>query len=782
MLLRRALFTALLLAPLAALLLVAPRAGSAGDAASHHGPNDSAIYVSPQGNDAWSGKSPAPTGNDGPLKTLAKAAAILRPGQTCFIRGGTYRETLRPARSGEPQRPIVFSSYNNEQAVISAADTVSGWTRGEGETCKAPMDWDLKDQNLLFADGVMLQEARWPKGGTPLQPARAAAASGTENSLTDPMIPGGLDAWKGALLWCAGGDRWICWSEEVTGYDPATHTLSFKMKNPEHWYVARKDSPYVLMGARGALQSPGEWWYDREKKEMLLIPPKGTDLSKSVIEAKRRQHCADLSGLSHIDISGLGFRAGGVMTDAGTANIRLIRCKGDYLAHSYANDLSDAAGVVIDGRGNTVESCELGYSSTAVLRVKGADHRIVNNLLHHGNYGGKWTGAVSLSGHRILFSHNTVRHSGRDLVSVSGLMESLVQFNDLSEAGWLTCDLGMTYGHDTDFMNSVFRFNHVHNNHAKGFAMGIYFDPCSHNVIVCHNVIHNTGDAPIRISNPSYFNLIYHNSCWRTGDVNTFDHTHRQDVFGMRMVNNIFNRMPRMPEHTVLENNIVSDGSCYANPAAGDFRPKPDSPVIATGKSMSCFTGASAKPDLGAIQSGSAPWPAGCDFKNPPDPKFELPAIDWMNMIRNACFELPTLEFWNIISGEATLAPGNGWGNKVYGGKSDEPTGTSRRELRVGAGQARVEQKISGLNPETPHRFSAWLKVADPKTSVRIGIRFPDGRELWSDSVNSTAWIRITLDFTTGSESGITVILDKPGGDGAAFCDNLGLPKAVRQP
>jgi len=772
--------TLLAAAPLAVLLFIAPRAGAAGAADSRHGANESAIYVSPEGNDGWSGKCAERNGKDGPLKTIAKAAAILQPGQTCFIRSGTYRETVRPARSGEPGRPIVFACFNNEQAIISGADPVSNWTRGEGEIHKAPMDWDLKDQNLLFADGVMLQEARWPKGGTPLQPVRAAAESGTENSLTDPMIPGGKDAWKGALLWCAGGDRWICWSEEVTGHDSGTHTLSFKMKNPEHWYVVRKDSPYVLMGARWALQSPGEWWYDSEKREMLLIPPKGADLSKSVVEAKRRLHCADLSGIHHVDIIGLRFRAGGVMTDSGTANVRLIRCKGDYLAHSYANDLGDVAGVVIDGRGNTVESCEFGYSSTAVLRVKGTDHRIVNNYLHDGNYGGKWTGAVALSGRRILFSHNTVRHSGRDLVSVSGLMESLVQFNDLSEAGWLTCDLGMTYGHDTDFMNSVFRFNRVHDNHAKGLAMGIYFDSCSHNIIVCDNLIHNTGDAPIRVNNPSYFGLLYNNSCWNTGEIGTFDHTHRQDVFGMRMANNIFNRMPKMPDHTVLENNLVSDGSCYANPANGDFRPKPDSPAIGTGKSMPNLTGASAKLDLGAFQSGGAPWSAGCDFKNPSDPKFELPVIDWMNMIRNACFELPTLEFWNIVSGEATLAPGNGWGNKEYGGTSEEPTGTSRRELRLGVGQARVEQRISGLNRDTPHRFSAWLKVSDPKTSARIGIRFPDGKELWSDSINSTAWKRITLDFTTGSEPGITAILDKPAGDSAAFCDNLGLPKAVK--
>ena len=742
------------------------------------------IYVSTEGNDDWSGKLPAPAENDGPLRTIKKAAEVISPGQTCFIRGGTYRETLRPSRSGETGRPIIFKSFKDEEVVVSAADLLSGWTRDDGGILKAPMDWDLKDQNQIFADGTMLQEARWPKGGTLLQPVRALAASGTDNSLTDPNIPGDRDAWKGATLWCAGGDRWVCWSEEVTGYDPGKHTLSFKMKKPEHWYTVRKDSPYVLMGVRSALQAPGECWYDSEKKQILLIPPKGFELSSSTVEAKRRLHCVDLSGRSNVEIIGLRFRGGGVMTDSGTENARLLRCKGEYVAHSYVNDVADSAGIIIDGSSNTVESCEFAYSSTSVLRVKGCDHCIVNNYLHDGNYGGKWTGAVALSGRRILFSHNTVRHSGRDLLSVHELMESLVQYNDLSEAGWLTCDLGMTYGHSTDFMNTVFRFNRVHDNHAKGCSMGIYFDHCSHNVIVCNNLIYNTGDSPIRINNPSYFGVLYNNSCWRTGVVSTFDHSNREDLFGMRLANNIFNRNPKLPGHVVLENNIVSEGSCYVDPAGGDFTLKPDSPACRKGLSINGVTGGSAKPDIGAFQSGNTPWKAGCDLENPPDPKFERPIIDWMNMIKNACFELPTLEYWKIVSGEALLTPGNNWGNS-WGSKArgtEEATGTSRQELRLGKDPARIEQKISGLNADTSHTLSGWLKLSDQKTSARLGVRLSDGKELWTEPVSSTSWKRISLDFSTGPGiSEITVIIDKPSGDGFVFCDNLGLPRAVNQ-
>ena len=61
-------------------------------------------YVGPDGDD----------GNEGtigrPFKTISKAAAIVEPGDRCYIRGGTYPETVHLTRSGKPGAPIVFSA------------------------------------------------------------------------------------------------------------------------------------------------------------------------------------------------------------------------------------------------------------------------------------------------------------------------------------------------------------------------------------------------------------------------------------------------------------------------------------------------------------------------------------------------------------------------------------------------------------------------------------------------------------------------------------------------
>ena len=744
-------------------------------------------FVAPEGNDAWSGQLPAPDKGrrDGPFRTLKKAAEMVRPGQTCFLRKGVYRETLRPACSGEPGRPLIFRNYKDEEAVISGADVLGGWTAGEGRIMKAPMDWDLEDQNQVFAHGVMLDEARWPHNtGTLLQPTRATAEAGTAGTLTDAALPGADGAWNGALLWCAGGDRWVCWSEPVTGFDARTHTLTFRTMEPaEKWYVVRPGSAYVLMGARAALEAEGEWWYDRAGRQLLLIPPRGSELGKVTVEAKRRQHCIDLAGISQVHIIGLKFRVGGVWTDDRTTHILLSRCTGEYVAHSYRRDLGTQAGVLIKGSDNEVNRCELAWSSTSILRVEGRGHRIVNCYLHDGNYGGKWNGAVVLAGRRQLFSHNTVRDSGRDLISTGGLMESLIQYNDLSRAGWLTCDLGILYGHSTDFMNTVIRRNVVHDNHAAGCALGIYFDHCSHNAIVCENVVYNTAGDPIRVNNPSYFDLVVNNTCFASGAISTYDHTDRGDLFGLRLANNLFNQAISLPAHVVLDHNLISRDPGYEAPEQHRFTLRRGSAAVGAGTVWKGVTGNDTRsaPDVGAFPVGRPPWRVGHDFAKTFDPAWEPADLDWMNLIHNACFELDTLEGWSTIgAGEVALTPGNGWGNTVYGSKTSERTGTSGRELRLGKGPARVEQTVSGLYPGTAHTLSGWFRVSEVGESVCLGVRRAGGEETWSEPVHGTEWTRVTVEFVTGQgETEVTVVAAKTaGGAGYAFCDNFGLPRA----
>ncbi len=733
-------------------------------------------YVSPQGNDAWSGRlaEPNPGGTDGPWKTLAKACSVLRAGDTCRLLGGVYRETLKPLHDGTAEAPIVFEPRPGEDVLLSGTDPVEGWTAAEDGLFHAPLAWDMEDGNQVFAGEEMLIEARWPNlGGTLMEPVRAEVASGSAETLVDPALPGGEDFWKGAVLWCAGGERWYCWSATVTGFDADTKTLTFEKPQPDRWYKPRKGNPYVLMGVRDALDAEGEWWFDRDKKELWLKPPQGRMPDGSWIEAKRRVHVIDLSGRSHIHIRGLRFRAGGILTDAASHHLSLHGLAGRYIGHSYVNDVSGKGSVLIKGSHIDVTGCEFAWSSGSLVRMEGSDNRLVNCCLHHGNYAGKWNGAASFSGRRQLISHNTIRHSGRDVCSLHGLMESLIQYNDLSHAGWLTADLGMTYGHNTDFMATVIRYNRVHDNLAHGHTAGIYFDHCSHNAIVHHNVIWNVPGIPLQVNNPSYFMLSYNNTVWNCGRISTFDHSHRDDLFGSRFVNNILPQEIRLPAHVVTQPNLISQDPGFVDPEQARFELLPGSPARRAGVPLQGITPESeTPPDLGASPEA---WKAGHDFGNPPRVEWDVPEMAYANAIHNAAFELGSTESWTAVgSGKADIAPGNGWGNE-FGRGAVQKTGTSKHELRL-SGAVRVEQTIENLHPNTRYQLSGWLK-SDGTTPVLLGIRGHGGPDASAGHAGS-GWERKTVEFTTGPDSTTaTIFIERRSAEGTAFADNLGLPR-----
>lgn len=78
----------------------------------------SALYVSPQGNDANPGSLYLP------WKTIRKAASSVKPGDLVYIRGGTYHEYVTVSASGTQSLPIQFAAYPGENPVIDGENTL----------------------------------------------------------------------------------------------------------------------------------------------------------------------------------------------------------------------------------------------------------------------------------------------------------------------------------------------------------------------------------------------------------------------------------------------------------------------------------------------------------------------------------------------------------------------------------------------------------------------------------------------------------------------------------
>ena len=69
-----------------------------------------------------------------PLATLARACELAHPGETIVLRGGVYREVLRPKNDG-----VTVRGTAGETVIISRADLIEGWSREADGSWSAPI-------------------------------------------------------------------------------------------------------------------------------------------------------------------------------------------------------------------------------------------------------------------------------------------------------------------------------------------------------------------------------------------------------------------------------------------------------------------------------------------------------------------------------------------------------------------------------------------------------------------------------------------------------------------
>jgi hypothetical protein len=98
-----------------------------------------AVYVvdqrHPQAADQNAGSAAAP------LLTIARAAALVQPGDTVLIRTGIYREAVVVETAGTAEQPIHFIADEAAQVVVTGADVLGEWTPEEGATGVFSTPW-----------------------------------------------------------------------------------------------------------------------------------------------------------------------------------------------------------------------------------------------------------------------------------------------------------------------------------------------------------------------------------------------------------------------------------------------------------------------------------------------------------------------------------------------------------------------------------------------------------------------------------------------------------------
>ncbi len=138
---------------------------------------ETTFYVSPAGNDAFSGKLFTPTDalQDGPFATLTRARDAIRdlrvdgalPGPvTVRLRGGKYylteTLTLGPEDSGTEEAPITWAAFEDETPELVGGRLIEGpWVADEAGVLSTTIEdpWVFRQ---LFLDGQRMIRARTP--------------------------------------------------------------------------------------------------------------------------------------------------------------------------------------------------------------------------------------------------------------------------------------------------------------------------------------------------------------------------------------------------------------------------------------------------------------------------------------------------------------------------------------------------------------------------------------------------------------------------------------------
>ncbi|MBA4141401.1 MAG: carbohydrate binding domain-containing protein, partial [Nitrosospira sp.] len=214
---------------------------------------------SAQGNDAWSGAFPEPTGTpavNGPWASLRKLSeAPLQPGDIVALRcGRKWTETLKIPASGTASAAINITSYPGD--CKAAPPTIEGahpipahlWSKHASNTYKA----DLSRVNLLQNPGFETGLTGW-RIWSPRSDAEVSLASSCETDSTRCM----------KFVSGTGSGNSSVYSHSFSILGGANYHLRFKFKANSGTRVStilrRNAEPHDTVGIRKTVVGNGEW-------------------------------------------------------------------------------------------------------------------------------------------------------------------------------------------------------------------------------------------------------------------------------------------------------------------------------------------------------------------------------------------------------------------------------------------------------------------------------------------------------------------------------------------
>lgn len=486
------------------------------------------FYVSPQGQDRWSGHlpEPAPDGSDGPFATVKQAqeAVRARPDRSqpveVLLRGGTYflKEPLifGPEDSGITEAPVTYAAYPGELPLLSGGYELNQWqlTEFNGQStwvADAP-DWDFRQ---LFVEGQRRPRPRLPREGFYHLVGLPGVTEDTpwNEELNEFLVaPGEVKAGKNlSQVEIVMLHKWVesrlplASVEEETGL---VRTARRSVAKPVEG--SGELARYYLENVWEALDTPGQWYLDHEAGRVYYLPRPGEEPDTTEVIAPRLPYLVRLVGdpdagnfVEHLHFYGLTF------AHSEWHKPPEVHYWGDKTGEK-CGDAQAAVSVpgAIQAEGARychLEHCTVAHvSSYGIELSRGCrDNTIARCHIHDLGAGGIKLGTINVEEAEIS-GHNTVSdchiHSGGLIYhSAIGLWLGQTGFNTIShnhlhDFFYTGISVGWTWGYgESGAGHNLCEYNHVHHI-GQGWLSdmgGIYTLGISPGTVIRHNIFHH---------------------------------------------------------------------------------------------------------------------------------------------------------------------------------------------------------------------------------------------------------------------------------------------------
>jgi hypothetical protein len=474
------------------------------------------FYVSPEGNDAWSGEKAHLANGDGPFATLARAQRALRiaGGGEVVLAAGIYELAeplvLGPEDSGTTAAPIVYRAAEGAEVRISAGRNIAGFAVLSAPKLLALLPAEargkvlftnIKEQGMddmgapgdglpgleLFINDQPLTLARYPNEGY----MRVAAVHGT----TPIDVRGTIGAAEGLVEYeDERPQRWLQekepmalgfwfwdWAEHrqgIAAIDVANKELT--LAEPHSHYGYRAGQWFYGFNLFSEIDQPGEWYLDRETGDLFVWPPEDAakDFSAMVSMGTDIVH---MQGVRDVVFNGLVFegarRHGLVLDECERVRVEksVVRNVGSWAVRASGGREVEIVGCDISGTGDGGIALEGGQRST----LTPAKHRAANNHIHHySRWNRTYKPGISLHGVGLVAARNLIHHAPHEAIAFGG-NDMLIEGNEIHNVSAESNDAGAIYAlRDWSMRGHIIRYNYLHHlyGHEGKGCHGVYLD------------------------------------------------------------------------------------------------------------------------------------------------------------------------------------------------------------------------------------------------------------------------------------------------------------------